>query len=57
MMNYDVGLLALVPLLERFEFQEKGSVAFRLKNLEMGGIRFFSGVVRLQADTRRNGRH
>lgn len=57
MLGYDAGVLALVPLLERLDCKEEGTVTLRLKDLELGGVRFLSGVVRFQADARGNGKH
>ncbi|MEM3086424.1 MAG: hypothetical protein QXO51_05485 [Halobacteria archaeon] len=57
MLSYGAGVLALVPLLERLDCKEEGTVTLRLKDLELGGVRFLSGAVRLQACALGNGKH
>lgn len=56
MMGYDVGLLALVPLLERLECRDAESVTLRLKDLQLGDLRFLSGTVELRAGNPPNGK-
>lgn len=56
MLGYDVGLLALFPLLERFESRDGTSVTLRLKDLQLGDLRFLSGTVRFDADEAPNGK-
>ena len=56
MLGYDVGLLALFPLLERLESRDGASVTLRLKDLQLGDLRFLSGTVRFEADEAPNGK-
>ncbi len=55
MMGYDVGLLALVPLLERLDCRDANSMTLRLKDLQLGDLRFLSGTVRLEIGESPNG--
>lgn len=50
MLGYEAGLLSLLPLLDRLECPSERELTIRLQGLEVGGVRFLSGTLRLHPE-------
>jgi hypothetical protein len=48
MLAYEIGMMSLLPILERVDCPTEREVTLRMENLDLGGVHFLSGVVRLR---------